>query len=186
MGKLKFVCPNCKALLEIDDAPGVRDKMMACPHCKFRAKVVVFLQNSWGDKNGGDDVPTQINFKGMDRTIGSLFYGNKEFSLHKGENTIGRRAQTGHAEVQLCDEQGEVDMYMSRKHAKIFIKEGAMGLEHQLQHWEAKNPIKVNNKMTMKEGDIIVLQWGDKLKFGHTELVFDRPSNGERTIIENV
>lgn len=185
MGKLKFVCPNCKALLEIDDAPGVRDKMMACPHCKFRAKVVVFLQNAWGGKNGGDDVPTQIDFKGMDRTIGSLFYGNKEFSLQKGENTIGRKAQTGHAEVQLCDEHGEVDMYMSRKHAVITIKDGACGLEHQLRPWEPKNTIKLNGKTPLMKDDVIVLQWGDKLTFGHTELVFDRPSNGERTIIEN-
>lgn len=187
MGKLKIICPNCRSLLTIEDTPGIADKMLSCPICRFRAKVSVYQQQSLGNgKHGGDDddEPTQVNFGMMDRTIGSLFYGQKEFSLHKGSNTVGRKAKTGHAEVQICDSNGEVDCYMSRQHAVITIKEGGSGLEHHLQPTNPKNPIKVNGKL-LQNADIVVLQWGDRLTFGHTDLLFERPHfNEEQTMIE--
>lgn len=186
MEKLKIVCPNCKSLLEIGNAPGISDKMLTCPICSFRAKVAVYQQQTFGSRirDADNDEPTQVNFGMMDRTLGSLFFGNKEFSLHKGENTIGRKAVTGHAEVQICDENGEVDRYMSRQHAIIVIKDGGSGLEHHLKPTNPKNPIKVNGSPLTNE-DIIVLQWGDKLTFGHTELTFESPNtSNEHTILE--
>lgn len=171
MGKIKITCPNCHSVLSIEEAPGISDKMLSCPICRFRAKVSVFQQQmlSRGSQNGDDDEPTQVNFGSMDRTIGCLFFGKEEYSLHKGENTIGRKAKSGHAEVQISD-----DRYMSRQHAVITIKEGGSGLEHHLQPTNPKNPIKVNGQL-LHNADVVVLQWGDRLTFGHTELVFDRP-----------
>lgn len=184
MGKINITCPNCRSVLSIEDAPGISDKMLSCPVCRFRAKVSVYQQESLGGSRYGDDEPTQVNFGMMDRTIGSLFLGDKEFSLHKGTNTIGRKALTGHAEVQLCDKNGEVDRYMSRQHAVITIKDGGSGLEHHLQPTNPKNPIKVNGKL-LQNADIVILQWGDRLTFGHTDLVFERPHyNEDQTIIE--
>ena len=171
MGKIKITCPNCHSVLSIEEAPGISDKMLSCPICRFRAKVSVFQQQmlSRGSQNDDDDEPTQVNFRSMDRTIGCLFFGKEEYSLHKGENTIGRKAKSGHAEVQISD-----DRYMSRQHAVITIKEGGSGLEHHLQPTNPKNPIKVNGQL-LQNADVVVLQWGDRLTFGHTELVFDRP-----------
>ena len=171
MGKIKITCPNCHSVLSIEEAPGISDKMLSCPICRFRAKVSVFQQQmlSRGSQNGDDDEPTQVNFGSMARTIGCLFFGKEEYSLHKGENTIGRKAKSGHAEVQISD-----DRYMSRQHAVITIKEGGSGLEHHLQPTNPKNPIKVNGQL-LQNADVVVLQWGDRLTFGHTELVFDRP-----------
>ena len=187
MAKLKLVCPNCRSLLSIEQTLGIGDKMLTCPICRFRAKVSVYQQQAFGNgKHGGDedDEPTQVNFGMMDRTIGSLFMDKKEFALHKGENTIGRKAKTGHAEVQISDAQGEVDMYMSRQHAVITIKEGSSGLEHQLNPTNPKNPIKVNGK-PLGNVDVVLLQWGERLTFGHTELIFERPHyNEDQTIIE--
>lgn len=183
MGKIKFTCPNCRSVLSIEDAPGIREKMLSCPICRFRAKVSVYIQQALGNRGQDDEEPTQINLGAMDRTIGSLFYGQKEFSLHKGPNTIGRKAQSGRAEVQLCDIHGEVDRYMSRQHAVITIKEGGSGLEHHLQPTNPKNPIKVNGQ-PLQNADVVILQWGDKLTFGHTELVFDRPnSDDDKTML---
>lgn len=185
MGKIKITCPNCRSVLSIEETPGIGDKMLSCPICRFRAKVSVYQQQSIGNNRqaSDDDEPTQVNFDSMDRTIGSLFLGAKEYSLHKGPNTIGRKAQTGHAEVQLCDIHGEVDRYMSRQHAVITIKEGGSGLEHHLQPTNPKNPIKVNGQ-SLQNTDVVVLQWGDKLTFGHTELVFERPHyNEDQTMI---
>ena len=171
MGKIKITCPNCHSVLSIEEAPGISDKMLSCPICRFRAKVSVFQQQmlSRGSQNDDDDEPTQVKFGSMDRTIGCLFFGKEEYSLHKGENTIGRKAKSGHAEVQISD-----DRYMSRQHAVITIKEGGSGLEHHLQPTNPKNPIKVNGQL-LQNADVVVLQWGDRLTFGHTELVFDRP-----------
>lgn len=186
MAKLKIVCPNCRSLLTVENIAGISNKMLSCPVCSFRAKVSVYQQQAIGSSRAvsDDDEPTQVNFGMMDRTIGSLFLGNKEYSLHKGPNTIGRKAQTGHAEVQLCDLNGEVDRYMSRQHAVITIKEGGSGLEHHLQPTNPKNPIKVNGK-PLQNADIVVLQWGDRLTFGHTELLFERPHfNEDQTMIE--
>lgn len=182
MEKLKIICPNCRSLLTVEETPGIADKMLSCPVCRFRAKVSVFQQQALGNgKHGGDDdeEPTQVNFGMMDRTIGSIFHGKQEYSLHKGQNTIGRKAKTGHAEVQISN-----DRYMSRQHAVITIKEGGSGLEHHLQPTNPKNPIKVNGKL-LQNADIVVLQWGDRLTFGHTELVFERPHfYEEETMIE--
>lgn len=187
MEKIKITCPNCRSTLSIANISGIGEKMLSCPVCRFRAKVSVYQQQtmSRGPQTTDDEEPTQVNFGSMDdRTIGSLFMGSKEFSLHKGQNTIGRKAQSGHAEVQLCDIHGEVDRYMSRQHAVITIKEGGSGLEHHLQPANPKNPIKVNGQL-LQGADVVVLQWGDKLTFGHTELVFDRPNSDEdRTMLD--
>lgn len=186
MGRIKLKCPNCQSNLAVGETPGLGDKMLSCPICRFRAKFTVFQQHALGNvrQSTDDEEPTQVNFGSMDRTIGSLFLGSKEYSLHKGPNTIGRKAQTGHAEVQLCDINGEVDRYMSRQHAVITIKEGGSGLEHHLQPSNPKNPIKVNGRL-LQNADIVVLQWGDRLTFGHTELIFERPHyNEEQTMFE--
>lgn len=186
MGSIKIKCPNCQSNLAVGETPGLGDKMLACPICRFRAKFTVFQQHALGSarQSADNEEPTQVNLGTMDRTIGSLFLGSKEYALHKGPNTIGRKAQTGHSEVQLCDINGEVDRYMSRQHAVITIKEGGSGLEHHLQPSNPKNPIKVNGRL-LQNADIVVLQWGDRLTFGHTELIFERPHyNEEQTMFE--
>lgn len=179
MEELKIICPNCHSLLKIPNTPGISDKMLSCPICRFRAKVSVYQQDNIKRQQQENDEPTQVNFDMMDRTIGSLFFQSEEYSLHKGINTIGRKAKTGHAEVQISE-----DLYMSRQHASITIKEGHNGLEHLLKPTNPKNPIKVNGK-PIENDDVIVLQWGDRLTFGHTELIFERPHyNEEETMIE--
>lgn len=170
MDELKIICPNCKSLLKLQNTSGVSNKMLTCPICRFRAKVSVFQQTninkSISDK---ESEPTQVNFEVIDRTIGSLFFQSEEYSLHKGVNTIGRKAKTSHAEVQISE-----DKYMSRQHAIITVKEGKNGFEHLLQPTNPKNPIKINGRY-IENDDVIFLQWGDRLTFGHTELIFEHP-----------
>lgn len=167
-GLKKVNCPNCHSLLTIPDTEGISERMLKCPVCSFRAKVSVFM-NHGSSKDNNDDEPTQVSFHIEDRTIGSLYLGQTEYALKKGVTTIGRRARTGHAQMQISD-----DMYMSRQHAIIEVREGGSGLEHHLRADQAKNPIKVNGT-AIANGDVIVLTFGDKLLFGHTELLFQRP-----------
>ncbi len=185
MEKIKVKCPNCRSKLSLTNSPGIINKMLTCPICSFRAKVSVFQQQATTkaeapiDLGEEDTDPTEISLGKMDRTIGSLFFENQEFSLHKGQNTIGRRAKTGHAEIQISS-----DRYMSRQHAVITIKEGGSGLEHHLQPTNPKNPIKINGKV-LQNADVVILQWGDRLTFGHTELLFERPNlEDDQTLLD--
>lgn len=172
--QLKIVCPNCKNRLTTNYTAGIEDKLLTCPICRFKAKVALYMQGS--SAKGGDDSsdePTQVNFDAanyMERTIGSLYIDGKEFALKKGRTVIGRRAASSQAEMQIPTE----DRYMSRMHAIITVKDGMSGLEHHLEPARPKNPIKLNGQI-LAQGDIVVLKWGDKLTFGHTEVLFEQP-----------
>ena len=39
MELLTVVCPNCRSRLSLQNEPGIQDKMLACPICKYKAKV---------------------------------------------------------------------------------------------------------------------------------------------------
>lgn len=172
--QIKIVCPNCKSRLTTAYTPGIEEKLLTCPICRFKAKVALYMQGASAQGGGGaSDEATQVNFDTasyMDRTIGSLFIDGKEFALKKGRTVIGRCASTSQAGMQIPTE----DRYMSRMHAIITVKDGMSGLEHQLEPANPKNPIKLNGRI-VEQGDIVVLNWGDKLTFGHTDVVFEKP-----------
>lgn len=181
---IKVECPNCKSLLSINRMPGIEEKLLTCPICRFKSKVSVYLQGGLSKGGyGADDEPTQVNFVISDEkqpTIGSLYIGDKEFALKKGQTLIGRMASTSRADMQIPTE----DLYMSRNHAYIIVRETKGHVEHLLRPATPKNPIKVNGKV-LQQGDIVVLNWGDKLIFGHTEIIFELPKyNEESTTLE--
>lgn len=173
---IKVVCPNCHELLQIqsNNVKDLENHLLTCPKCSYKAKIANYMQGSNANgEQSADDEPTQVNFDSigaMDRTIGSLYIGEKEFALKKGRTLIGRLATTSHSDMQIPTD----DRYMSRSHAYITVKVGASGLEHQLEPASPKNPIKLNGQI-IDNGDIIVLKWGDKLMFGHTEVIFEKP-----------
>lgn len=181
---IKVTCPNCKSLLSINRVPGIEDKLLTCPVCRFKSKVSVYMQGSMAQGGGGaDEEPTQVNFgpaQEKDKQIGSLYISDQEFSLQMGRTLVGRLASTSHADMQIPTD----DRYMSRSHAYITVRERNGQIEHLLEPANPKNPIKLNGKV-LENGDIVVLNWGDKLVFGHTEVIFERPKyNEEGTILE--
>lgn len=179
---IKVKCPNCNRLLSINRVPGIEDKLLTCPICRFKSKVSVYLQGGLAQGGyGADDEPTQVNFHASENkhgTIGSLYIGNKEFALKKGQTLIGRLASTSDADMQIPTN----DQYMSRRHAYIMVQETNGRIEHLLRAARPKNPIKINGKVLDQE-DIVVLNWGDRLMFGHTEIVFERPKYVEESTI---
>lgn len=182
--QIKVICPNCKNRLTIPYQSGLSDKLLTCPICRFKAKVAIYQQGRAAQGGyGSDGEPTQVNFDSlgaMDRTIGSLYIKEKEFALKKGKTVIGRCASTSRADMQIPTD----DLYMSRVHAAITVREGANGLVHLLEPMNPKNPIRVNG-IKMEQGDVVALEWGDRLQFGHTELIFEHPKyNEESTRIE--
>lgn len=181
---IRVTCPNCKSLLSIKSVPGIGDKLLTCPVCRFKSRVSVYLQGEYAQGGvGADEEPTQVNFGpalDKNRQIGSLYVYGQEFALKMGRILVGRLASTSHADMQIPTD----DHYMSRSHAYITVRERNGQIEHLLEPANPKNPIKLNDKI-LENGDVVVLSWGDKLRFGHTEIIFERPKyNEEGTILE--
>lgn len=99
---------------------------------------------------------------------GSLIdsYG-RTYQLSIGPNTIGRRASSSMATVQI----ETADKKMSRSHAVIVAKDMGGEVRHVLRNGANQNPSFVNGKLV--EGtDEIVLFDADRIRMGTTDLVF--------------
>jgi len=176
---VKVQCPQCKRLLSFMDAPDIGNKLIVCPKCNFRATVDVYRSGPAGTGGQGEteatEPPQYISKDAMITGCLRLTKTGKIFPLKPGKNVIGRIAQSGTADIQLND-----DEYMSRRHIEIDIVETALGLEHRLVEINSKNEVLLNNK-PLPRGDILVLQFGDKMILGKTEVVLERPEDGEET-----
>lgn len=98
-----------------------------------------------------------------------------------GTNIIGRVAKTGDADLKIS-----TDPYMSRRHLRIDVIEGPMGIEHRLVEIGAKNNILLNGSPINRQ-DILVLSFGDILVLGQTKVSLEKPTNDdeERTCLVN-
>ena len=71
------------------------------------------------------------------------------------------------------------DPYMSRRHVQIDVVRTPQGIEHHLVEIGSKNIIQLNGQDIMR-GDEIVLNFGDKLTLGKTDIVLEE-TNDEAT-----
>lgn len=92
--------------------------------------------------------------------------GNR-YDLKEGNNIVGRRAMSSRATIQIEDPTG----YMSRSHASIEVRIQGGSLLHILSNTINKNPSFVNGTK-VEQGDQLILNDGDRLKFASTELTF--------------
>lgn len=100
------------------------------------------------------------------------------FDLHEGSNTIGRRANSDTADIQISN-----DMYMSRKHIIIDVVKQRNTLEYHLVEIGSKNITKLNGT-AINRGDILILNPGDVMTLGTTEVRLEVIDN-ERTRLIN-
>lgn len=172
MGKIYIVCPECHQQLSFNEVPGYQNMIVECPKCHFKANASVY--QSGEQARGADDVPTQLVFAprttldiGQIRVVST----NEIQWLKEGRNVIGRRAETGTADIKISN-----DMYMSRRHVQIDVVKKAGGYEHRLVEIGSKNIIYLNNN-PIKRGDILVLKFGDVLTLGRTDIVIESNSD---------
>lgn len=92
------------------------------------------------------------------------------YQLCIGINTIGRKANTSTATVQVNTD----DRTMSRSHAIIDVRNSGGQVIHILRNGANKNPSYLNGTL-IEANDQLVLNNGDRVKFGSTELTFKRP-----------
>lgn len=184
--KLFVVCPNCRSRLAIGNAPGIQDKMLTCPTCKFKAKVSVFQMGQAGKGGqGASDDATRL----PDSFLQQAKFDTGQFrvvqtgqicELRMGTQVLGRLATSGTADMQIGNDHYK-DEYMSRRHVQIDVVKTAYGVEHHLVEIGSKNIIQLNGKDIMR-GDQIILKYGDKLTLGKTDLILEE-TNDEATRI---
>ena len=98
----------------------------------------------------------------------SLICDGVTYDLELGDNTIGRKAQTSKATLQIAT----TDRYMSRQHACISVRrlpDG--GLKSVLRNDQNKNDTLINGQ-PIANGDEIHLIDGYRITMGHTTLTY--------------
>lgn len=204
MSEIKIKCPTCGKVLRLADAPNINQASFTCPVCKDKHVVgkcqrVMNTPTSeetqydshqstgyscgeetqiggcsqrseetqiGGYSQRGDE--TRIGFapKGAGCLVDSF---GRSYPLRQGVNTIGRKAQTSTATIQIQTD----DHYMSRNHAIIEVRHGGGKTICLLKNWDNKNSSYLNGTL-VAAGDQLVLNNGDRMRFGKTELTFKR------------
>lgn len=191
MAEIRIKCPTCGKILRVADAPNINQSSFVCPICKERHIVgkCVHIEASPQPRSGEDTYiggspsntgvdetriggidETQIGHAPQHQAIGHLTDLNgKNYQLRIGINSIGRKASTSTATVQI----DTADRYMSRNHAIIEVRQVGGQIVHILKNDANKNPSYVNDTI-MGANDQLILNDGSRLTFGKTQLVFKK------------
>lgn len=102
--------------------------------------------------------------------------------LRMGSQVLGRLATSGTADLQIGSDNYK-DEYMSRRHVQIDVVKNSHGsIEHHLIEIGSKNIIQLNGKNILR-GDEIILNFGDKLTLGKTDIILEETDEEATHII---
>lgn len=186
MKKIIIECPDCGMKMSFNEVNGYQNMMVRCPKCGKHDKAGMFRnitpaqqQYAHNPQQNFNHGHTVIRPKGaMDPGQLRVIATNQVLRLSPGMNTIGRRAMTSTASIQI-DTQ---DMYMSRSHVRIDVKQMGNTFAHHLVEIKATNKVRYNG-MPLGAGDILPLKYGDRLILGNTELIFESQYGAEKTMM---
>ena len=177
MSEISIKCPTCGKVLRIEETPTINTAKFTCPVCKEKHIVGNCQRIQKNQKKDIEATQYEPNGSGANEetrvadspvNVGYLVdSAGRRYQLNKGVNTIGRKAMTSNATVQIDDPNG----YMSRDHASIEVRERGNQLFHILKNTLNKNKSYVNGNLVC-EGDQLILNHGDRLKLGFNELTF--------------
>ena len=196
MSEIKIKCPTCGKVLRLQDAPNINAASFTCPVCKEKhivGKCPRYVEQpkpmaSSGDETryggasaqqGGDETRngSQPQCGDSDETrIGSasspavgVLVDNlgRTYQLRSGINTIGRKASSSAATVQIATD----DRTMSRSHAVIEVSNAGGNTIHILRNGANKNPSYLNGSLIGQQ-DQLILNNGDRIKMGNTKMTF--------------
>lgn len=169
-----IACPDCNTKMRIN--PQKEGKMSAsCPKCNSSILIgvkdgkVVSVEKKKTKRLSSEEGNTSsgrlsiVRFGGL---LGSM--AKKSFPLHVGSNTVGRYDEELHSEIEIKN-----DNMMSRRSIVIEVIQKETGFLFKLQVLKATNPVMHNNKPLI-EGEIIYLNYGDSIKLGKTEFIFEK------------
>lgn len=197
MSEIKIKCPTCGKVLRLQDAPNINAASFTCPVCKEKhvvGKCQRYVEQpkpaaSSGDETqygggsaqqqGGDEtrIGSQPQYGSGDETrIGSALRPavgvlvdnmGRTYQLRSGINTIGRKVSSSAASIQIATD----DRTMSRSHAIIEVSNAGGRIIHILRNGANKNPSYLNGSLIGQQ-DQLILNNGDRIKMGNTELTF--------------
>lgn len=190
---IKIKCPHCGAVLAIKNQPGIENMSATCPNCKTRSKFVEFKRvvakpkpvfdagdetdyRANNDKTSfppgasseetafrTDSEETYVSQTGHLRVLGT----GQILKLELGENTIGRKATTSTAKLQIDTPNRKV----SRNHSLIEVKLVNGKTKHYFSNTENKNQTLINGSV-VEDGDKIILNDGDQIQMSEVALKF--------------
>lgn len=170
-GILCLKCPFCSTILKVRNTPGIEEKNVTCPVCKRNSRFmdfkVIVLDETDDETDLGDR--TDINIHKNDE-IGKLkvLDTGYEHSLQIGINTIGRKAKSSKADIQIVTS----DMKMSRLHAAIeVVKRNDGDYSYYFFNMKNMNKTYINEQLVGKE-DRYILRGGEIIKLAHTVIKF--------------
>lgn len=197
MSELKVKCPSCGKVFIIASQHGIETKTFTCTVCKTRSLIGPNLvvvkpkpaspageETQYGPSVRGCSTgeETQYNPSGASRGEETVYNSSasqkpaqlvdnfgRSYSLHPGINTIGRKANSSTATVQIAVE----DKYMSRSHAIIEVRNAGGQLVYIMKNGANKNPSYLNGTL-VGPSDQLILNNGDRIKLGYTELTFKK------------
>lgn len=199
MSEIKIKCPTCGKILRLLDSPTINTASFTCPVCKEKhivGKCQRFVEQPKPQQPAGEETqygPATSRMSGGEETqyagsgystsgeetqiysapqsnIGTLVDNlGRTYKLRLGINTIGRKASTSSATVQI----DTTDRTMSRSHAVIEVRNVGGQMLHILKNGANKNP-SYHKGSLVGASDQMILNNGDKVKFGSTELIFKK------------
>ena len=197
MNEIKIKCPTCGKILRLQDAPNINAASFTCPVCKEKHVVGkcqryveqpkptassgdatryggVFAQQQGGDETRIGSQPQhgsgdETRIASASRPAVGVLVDNmgRTYALRSGINTIGRKASSSAATVQIATD----DRTMSRSHAVIEVSNAGGNTIHILRNGANKNPSYLNGSLIGQQ-DQLILNNGDRIKMGNTEVTF--------------
>lgn len=175
MAKIHIVCPECSKHLSFEEVPGYQNMVVECPICHFKANASVYQNRANNQKpTGADSMPTEIIYaphSSVDVGQIRVMSTDEVQYLKEGENVIGRRARSGDADIKISN-----DAYMSRRNVRIDVVPASSGYEHRLVEINSTNVVKLNGQ-PVGRGDIIIINFGDVITLGNTEIRLESNSD---------
>lgn len=160
-------CPTCGKVFKLKEGVNINTASFTCPVCKEHHMVKDCPRQVRYPQPIAEEA-TQISGAPEQTKPGALTDSEgRTYPLSKGINTIGRKAASSTASVQITTD----DRTMSRNHAVIEVHMTGRQAVHILRNGENKNP-SYHKGALVGAADQLVLNDGDEVRFGATCLVF--------------
>lgn len=149
--ELQIRCPSCSAILSIRNSRLEESKHIECPSC-HKHLAVDFRESA---------KPT------LEKVPYKLAYGEAEYQLREGKNTIGCKSPSSKADIQIATG----DPLLMREHAIIYVfllKDDSY--KHVISSLTEEQPACINGEQ-LHDGDEMVLSKGDEIGLGECVLL---------------
>lgn len=185
-------CSNCGIILEVKNSKNEAVKLITCPQCKAPLRVRFQPQqplevetvlpgvsppsSAWRHRTtarrcweAARTASGPSSAKDASRApTACLVLAGQQYVLRQGANTVGRKAQTSQATLQLPVS----DPYMSRHHLQIVVSVLPNGkLKAVISNDRNKNITSING-VELPHDEAIVLSNGDRIVMGKTTVVY--------------